>query len=1064
MQKLVSIKTTAGIAALLTTAIICQANPVQQRLTGTVTDVSGEPLPATSIRLQSTRTGIGVGELGQFSLPLPSRPDTLIFRHVGYKAQKVPISAATRSPLNVQLVVDENTLQEVEVSTGYYTIPQERATGSFTHIDNALLNRSVSTDILERLEGVTHSLLFDRRNLTEENVDGAPELRIRGLSTIEGNSAPLIVVDNFPFEGDLSAINPNDVEDITVLRDAAAASIWGARAGNGVIVINTKRGRYGQPTRISFNSSFNFTTKPDLFYSQSRLPAPTVMEIQRERFEMGGYQENDQIFIPSYVELLIKQRDGLITADEFEAAQTYMRNTDLRRQSLDYLYQTALNQQYALGIRGGGERYTYAISGGYDRNDGSNIGNLTDRASISLQNSFKIGSRLEVNGTFAYTRRNETRNGLGYVRTASIYEGLVDENGNPKSIVSDYRMSYHEAAEANGMLDWVSRPLDEIHLRDHRNNSRDMRFGASANFKVIKGLTLAGAYQYLLGEGTSVSLYDKESYFVRNLVNRFTQEDGSQVIPYNAILDHGTTSGTETHSGRLQANFNRQLGRAGDLALLAGADIAQGIQQTGPGARIYDYDKDLWTGNSVLDYTTRYTVRPSGRARIPYNTYAPTRSINRTLSYFGNGSYSYLQRYTLTGSARWDGSNLFGVKTNQRGVALWSIGGSWEVSKEPFYRMKRLPYLRIRSTYGSAGNIDKSQSYYPTISVGTDGRTGLNNAVLSSPGNPSLRWEQVKTWNLGVDWALVNRRISGSIEYYRKHASDLLGNNLMDPTTGISLNSAYKMNYGSMRTTGWDVMLNSRNLTGPFSWNSALLVSGSQNEITHFNGPVQQSALNYMNRRLPEKGKSVDVLYALPWHGLDPTDGMPIVYVDGEQTTDYDSYILNYPIENLIDVGSLVPKVFGSLRNTFSWKGVEMSALISFKAGHVFRRPSLAPGQEYSDIYHMDYFKRWQKPGDEMHTQVPAKSATADLGGSAYLYSETLITKGDVIRLQDVNIGYSFSGDWLKRARIQQIKVFGYARNLGILWRANDNGLDPDYPNADYPAPRRFALGIQTMF
>src|SRR5690606_26464380 len=141
----------------------------------------GEPLPATSIRLQSTRTGIGVGELGQFSLPLPSRPDTLIFRHVGYKAQKVPISAATRSPLNVQLVVDENTLQEVEVSTGYYTIPQERATGSFTHIDNALLNRSVSTDILERLEGVTHSLLFDRRNLTEENVDGTPELRIRGL-------------------------------------------------------------------------------------------------------------------------------------------------------------------------------------------------------------------------------------------------------------------------------------------------------------------------------------------------------------------------------------------------------------------------------------------------------------------------------------------------------------------------------------------------------------------------------------------------------------------------------------------------------------------------------------------------------------------------------------------------------------------------------------------------------------------------------------------------------------------------------------------------------------------
>lgn len=1036
----------------------------QTIINGSVVGADNEPLPATSVTLASTQAKITVDEFGKFNVAFTLRADTLHFRHIGYLPKSVPVSPATESPIRIRLDPIENKLEAVEINTGYYTVPRERATGSFTYIDEELLSRSVSTNLLDRLEGVTHSLLFDRRNLTGEDIDGEPELRIRGVNTIEGNSAPLIVLDNYPFEGDITAINPNEIQDITVLRDAAAASIWGARAGNGVIVINTKKGRYNQPTQVSFSGSVNIINKPDLFFSQNHLPSPSVMQIQKERFEMGGYQEHDQIYLPGYVELLIKRRDGMISDEEFLAEEAYMSQTDLREQSLAYLYQPAVNQQYSFGSRGGGSNYKYSISAGYDKNDGTNVGDSRQRFNIGTQNTFKVGSRLEFNGALWYAKQHTVQNGSGYIRTAAIYEGLVDRNGQPKSITGAYRLRFLESAPALGLLDWMSRPLDEIKLQDHQVKSEDIRLSGSAAFSLFKNLKVTGSYQHTLSSRGSVSLYDKESIYVRNLVNRFTQQDGSLVIPYNGILDHGASSDLQAQSGRLLVNYANRMSETSELTLLAGGEISQSIEQTKPGSRLYGFDKDRWTGNSALDYETRHTVRPSGRARIPFHTLSPNKFTNRTLSYFANGSYEFQERFILTSSVRWDASNLLGVKTNQRGVGLWSVGGSWEMSKEPFLNWAFLPYLRVRSTYGNAGNIDKGQSFYPTVSLDIDGITGLPNATLSSPGNPSLRWEQVSTWNLGLDWSTAKNRLSGSLEYYAKKSTHLLGNNLMDPTTGISMNSQYKMNYGAMRTVGWDVMINSANIVGDFNWKSTLLVSGSQNEILEYNGPVQQSALNYMTNRLPEPRKSLDVIYALPWYGLDGQRGMPIVYVNNEQSLDYNDYLLDLPIDSLLAVGSVVPKVFGSLRNSISWKGFEISALVVFKAGHVFRRPSMAPGAEYIDNFHLDYFQRWQKPGDEKFTQVPAKANNTGLGGTVYLYSQQLITKGDVIRLQDITISYSLPTRNRQKLRMNRLKVFAYARNLGILWRANNNGLDPDYPHADYPAPRRIAIGIQGSF
>lgn len=1047
----------------------------QQRLTGTVTDANRSPLMGATVRYLSDNRTVATEADGAFSLPLPQQVDTLLVRFIGYIEQRYPVALYETGPLTIVLETDRNALEEVVVNTGYYQVPKERATGSFTYVDNTLINRPVSTNILERLEGVVNGVQF-----VEPQATDASGIRVRGLSTIEADTRPLIVVDNFPYEGDINTINPNDVESITVLKDAAAASIWGARAGNGVIVINTKQGTYNQPARISVNSNVTLGGRPDLFYSPHYLPSATVMEIQRELFERGAYNESqNQNYIPRYVELLIKQRDGVVNDVDFALQEAFMRETDLRREAMDYLYRHSVNHQYSLGVRGGGDSYRYALSAGYDHNRANVVGNENKRLNLSLQNTFKVRSNLEITGAIWYTRQHAANNGIthrdiGLFSTSrnrsEIYDALIDRDGQPAITYSPYREGYREQQVAEGLLDWMYRPLEDRRLLDNTYGDNELRLNAGVQYSILKNFNVDASYQYTNGDGWSRVHHAPESYHVRNLVNRFTQVDGTRPIPHGGILELGAPTSHHTHSGRALLNFNRKFGIDHQLVALAGGEVRQRILETLPATRFYAYDEKLGSGLTDLDYRTSFPVRPQFTARIPGTTtagvLAPNRITDRFLSYFGNMSYMLRERYVLSGSIRWDGSNLLGVKTNQRGTALWSMGGSWEVNQEPFYRTDWLPYLRVRATYGSAGNIDKSQSHYPTISVSTNGTTGLRQSNLHHPGNPSLRWEQVNTLNVGVDWRLFGNRIGGSVEYYNKHAKHLLGDNLMDPTLGVGEN--YKVNYANLRTQGWDVQIDSRNTEGAFTWRTSLLMSYTFNKITNINISEPPFDFRYVTDNIYEKGTSVDKIYALPWYGLNSETGHPLIFIDGEITDDYVSYYQNIQKDNLVNVGVLVPPIFGSVRNVLEWKGISVGALLTFKAGYVFRRGSIAPGEEYfliNQVWHTDYFRRWKQPGDERITDVPAWSPSFEANrANTYTYSKALITNGSHIRLQDINLSYSVPHKALANTPVQSLRIYAYARNLGILWRANKNGIDPDYINADYVAPKTFALGLQLEF
>lgn len=972
-----------------------------------------------------------------------------------------------------RLEKDTVKLREIIINTGYYQVPKERATGAFDHINKELLNRSTGSNILQRLEGISSSLHFDRRSNSKETAN-VPSLRVRGLSTIASNESPLIVVDNFPYEGDINNINPNDVESVTLLKDAAASSIWGARAGNGVIVITTKQGRYREKTAINLNTNVTISERPDLFYSPRWLPSELVMGFEKELFDKNTYSVMPETALSSYVELLFAKKNGTISENEFIRQETIMRNTDLRKQAFNHLYQLGVNQQYSLNINGGESKHKYYISAGMDNSRDFIIGNRNRRLTLSLQNSIKPIEALELTGSIWYARSNATNNGvnlsmLNYETTqvASPYTRLVDDLGQPLSIAYRYQKAYIDAATSQGLLPWNYSPLTDRELVNNTALNTELRFNGSARLNFKKYLNAAITYQYINGTGYSRSHFTKDSYEVRNLVNSLTQANGSRIIPYADILSQGGNNESITHSGRFQLNYLRQLGEQ-NFTALAGTEVRQQLKINTPGYILYNYNPEVQTGTATYNYEGIYAQRPSGSAMIPGPPRAIGRLTDRYLSWFANAAYNYMERYTLSSSIRWDGSNLFGVKTNQKGVPLWSAGLSWEISKEGFYAFSQIPYLRLRGTYGSSGNINQQVSAYPIIGYSTDALTKLPITTIRSAGNPGLRWEKVGMLSLGLDAASENKRIEASLEWYRKKASDLIGEKIMAPSSGIVPDVlpliVNRINYANLEVKGVDLQLKSRNLTGDFLWESALLFSYVRNKVTNYNDNTASTSSFYFGSPTPlQVGLSRDVTYWLPWLGLDNQSGKPVI--PDQYGGNYRTYHDLFPAGEL-QHGVAVAPYFGSLRNSFSWKGIQVSALIAFKGGYVFKRESMSTSGEYliPAVYHRDYYKRWKQPGDEKFTDVPVAGSTDTYLNLAYNRSSALISKGDHIRLQDISISYTLKERLSRKLGLQKLSCYGYARNLGILWAANKHGLDPEYPHASYPEPSSYAIGLNINF
>lgn len=1054
---------------------------------GRVTNENGEPAEGVNVTVKGTQIATTTNSNGEFVISTVKDDAILVFTSINMEPFEIKVDG--RAEVAVTLKTKIASLGDVQViaNTGYQKVKPNEANGSMVVIDNKTFNQQTGTSVLQRLNNVTSGLYLSiGKSAAAGGVPSTSNISIRGLGTIFGPTDPLIVLDNFIYEGDINNINPNDIENVTVLKDAAAASIWGARAGNGVIVITTKKGKFNQKIKAEFNSNVIITKKPNLFYL-SQLNSSDYINVEQFLFNNGFFDDAiaDTYEYPALspaVEIFSKTRDGIITPQDSANQVNALKAIDSRNEYNKYFYRNAVTQQYAFNIKGGNTNNSWMLSADLDKNIGFHKEDY-QKANLRVSNSFKPLKHLQVNVDAYYTNVNSSSpaNPPDYNRITVggkqvPYLKFADNNGNAISIDQYLRGNYTDTVGGGNLLDWKYYPLTDVNHDRYNTKLQDLVANVSATYEILNNLTASVYYQYENQWSTLHRNSDVESFYTRDLINRFTNLDPSALIrnpiPIGGIL---LTNDFNLRSQNLrgQLNFNKTW-KDHSINGIVGSEIREVIN-SGDSYTLYGYNQDPLSYASTIDYYNAYpTIIDGSYLNIPGNPYPTNTTNNRFVSLYANFLYAFKERYSLYASARKDGSNSFGTTTNDKWKPLWSVGAGWEISKEHFYKLPTIPYLKFRGTFGYSGNIDVRKTPLAIINYGTSAPyTNLPFAIVNSINNPGLRWEQNRQINFSIEFATRGRVISGMIEVYQKKGTDLYGNAPYDYTTWGRLPTITK-NVAAMEGKGVDINIQSKNIDKTFKWFTNLLFNYNANKTTSYYTTEQTPAFDLVtssgNIITPVVGKPLYAIAAYKWGSLN-SDGDPQGYLDGQLSTDYDGIRTGATTKG-IDGGSFAyigptnPEYFGSLINTFQWKEFSASINISYRFKYFFRKPTLS----YTSLYNFgtgtnDFVNRWQKPGDEKKTNVPAMVYTdypqfnsRDL---FYQYSDINVLKGDNIRLEYINIAYS-----LNRSKVlpfDQLQFFANAANLGIIWRANQDKLDPDFPSS-LPLSKAYTIGVRAQF
>jgi hypothetical protein len=646
------------------------------------------------------------------------------------------------------------------------------------------------------------------------------------------------------------------------------------------------------------------------------------------------------------------------------------------------------------------------------------------------------------------------------------YAKFADANGNPVSLTKDYRSTYIDTAGGGHLLDWKYYPLEDYKHSVSTSQNQDILLNLGLKYTLLNGLDFDVKYQYEKQSDNGRTLNDLESYYTRDMINRYSQVDYSTGtvtygIPKGGILDLSNSTLT-SYGIRGQLNYNKVWGDH-VISAIGGGEVRQN-RTTSSTNRLYGYDDNKLTFGYVDYFNPSYIDFISGSTTPAPNNDDINELVNRFVSYYGNIAYTYQEKYTISGSTRRDASNLFGVTTNDKWKPLWSAGISWDVSKERFYKSKLLPFLRIRATLGYSGNVDPNKPAVTTVTyLGTSPYTNAPYTQFTSYYNPDLTWETSKQVNVGLDFRIAKNIITGSIEYYYKKNTNLFGPVQLDYTTGIQ---TITKNVASSKGEGIDISLNSKNIDKKIKWNTQFNFSFNRDRVKDYYLSTNQGsqfvgALNISGII----GKPVYSIFSYRWAGLDAKTGDPQGYVNKQVSKDYNSITgSSTTISDLVYHGPALPTIFGSIGNTISYHAFSLAIDITYKFGYYFRRESI----NYASLFttwngHGDYYNRWQKTGDELHTNVP--SLTYPLASSRddfYSNSEVLVVKGDHIRLQYINISYDFARNHNMKNYFKSLQIYGNVANVGIIWRANKEGLDPEYQgNNTIPPSKTFSLGIR---
>ena len=1051
---------------------------------GKVLDEKGVALPNASILIRGTNRMIRTDEQGRFQLNGIPEDTWLVVSYIGYKSQE--IKATSGEMITVILQQDEKLLKEVTVSTGYQTFSKERSAGSFGKADmNVVNNRSTSMNIVQRLDGLIPGLVLNNAPSAIDNGKADPTTKsnilIRGLNSINAARAPLYVVDGIAVN-DVADINPNDVQDVMVLKDATAASIWGSRASNGVIVIVSKKGGQSDKVKIEYDAFLNLRGKPDMDYIPYMRSAEFI-STAKEIFNPTAYPYatvmapnafGGTAVVAPHEMILYKQYLGKISPAVANAQLDSLAAIDNRSQIKDTWYRNAALMNHTLSVRGGTANYGFYGSVAYTNTMDNSPGNQNDAYKINARQDFTFNKRIS-----AYLITNLIYNTTGSKNTQGVstrflpYQLFKDAAGNRISMPWLWRTdSLTNLYQSKSMVNLNYNPLDEFDYKKTRSNTLRGSLTSGVTVKILKGLRFEGVYGFTRGSSKTSAYTDQNSFDTRNELVQFTVPaivtgglptyylpvKGGKLLTSNLNQKNWTVRNQLVYDNSFNNNLHQ-------LTLLAGQEATASLFNTISNT-VRGYDPQLLTSQGV-DYVTLGTGIANtvisnnfGRSILGYDVFAENETEARTTSFYGNLAYTYFRKYTLNASLRNDQSNLFGKDKSAQNKPLWSVGLAWNLGTESFMsKMDWLNHLSLRATYGLTGNqplVGSSASYDILTAITSTTAPGGSYLALSTYANRQLSWESTKTTNLGLDFMIFRNRLSGSLDYYSKNTENLIGSLPVNSFTGTT---SIVGNLGNMTNKGIEARITGLNIEQKnFGWSTTLTLAYNKNKLTKLNQSITSvSVLTTSNYVM---GYPAFAQFAYDFAGLDNLGDPQIRLADGTVTKGINAA----NIKDMKYMGSFQPKLTGGFQNNFRYKSFGLGLNMVYSFGAVLRRDVLGqttftgvlggrmlypnPGTFQGNIY-QDFANRWKVEGDETLTDIPSYVANASQNTSRrnlsyYTYGDINFFDGAYIKMRDINLSYDLPKRIASALNVEGITFRATVSNI-LLWTANKYGIDPEF-------------------
>lgn len=1057
----------------------------QRTVTGKVTGDEGVPLSDVSVMVKGTNIGTTTNAGGIYSITVPSGSNTLVFSSVGMVDKEAVIPAS--GTLNISLVSIAESMDEVIV-VGYGTVKKSDFTGSAVSVTDKDIDKRPISNVLVALQGSGPGI---QTTAPGGGPGSSPGITIRGIGSYSASSGALYVVDGVEYMGGISNINPEDVESITVLKDAATIALFGSRGANGVVMITTKKGQgkksvFGAKVQFGFNKNGvpNYNTvspgeyyelmweayKNSLYYKDNGIPLDIAAQIASGRYTRNA--ANKQVY------------NGVVYDDIVEYLGNYnafnVPNSDLVslngkiNPGASLLYANDLNWLDQASKSGKRNEYGITFSGGSDKTDVYASVNYLQEEGWGLRSSIdRYAGRVNVNSRFNDWLKagvNIFANHNKYNNASTGASSIVNPFYFSRGIAPIYPVHLHDPATGAYILDDKGEKIFDLgNMVADYGLSRPFNSGRHAIAENLWNL-----------DRSSRDFAGARAYFEINVTPWLTFSTNlSPEITNSRSEDYqNTIVGDGAPAGRYAQDWDRRFGYTFNQLI----DMNQ---------KFNDHQFGATLGHeSVSSQSEGISGRRTGQGFDDFYTFsnfADITTLSSSLSeysvesYFSRINYNYQSKYYLSGSMRYDGDSK--MPTINRWSPFWSVGAAWRIEKEDFFNSSIINQLKLRASYGRLGNSNLGDigvyPYQPGYAIGNN-NASYPGAVLSSLGSPDLRWEGQKPLDVGVDFAMWQGRLSGTIDYFDRQGDGLLFNVRQPYHNGGTTSGSFSIykNVGNISNKGLEVTL-----TGGLVrqhdviWNLTLNFSTISNKLTKMPEETPEIVSSPYKRMA---GKSIYEYFTRSFYGVDPDNGRVLyrgIVEDGYDATNPDIIVLgkgdtltydqNLAKQDWIGKSAL-PKYFGSIVNNLSYRNFDFEFVVTYSFGGYVMDGQyggyMSPGPSNGANLHKDLFNGWRKPGDK--TDIPRMDLNQTNAFGAT--SDRFLTKSDYINLSAINVSYRIPQHFLEKVTIKEARIFVSAENLWFSTKRKGlntlSSLTSAASTSSYNLSKTLNLGINFSF